>query len=134
MLLPGEQPGDRRLARATLADEGDHGAAVQAEADPADRVQDLAAAEPEVLVQRDRLHGQRAPLGGHRDDPVLARRPGTVDGHVASSVSVTAGRLVRGGGAGVSGPTNGQAVMWPGSLAGPTGARVMSMPVQACVP
>src|SRR5690348_5642735 len=140
MLLPGKQPGDRRLARAALADEGDHGAAVEAEADPADRVQHLAAPQPEVLVQRDRLHGQRSPLGGNRDDLVVARRSGAVDaGHVVSS-GLAAGSGVSpalgpagGRGAGVSGPTNAQAVTWPGSLAGATGARFMVISVQACV-
>ena len=141
MLLPGEQPGDRRLARAALADESDHGAAVQAEADLADRVQHVAAAEPEVLVQRDRFHGQGSPLGGHGDDAVavwLLRAAGA--GHVVSSVLAagsgrcSAGRPAGGGRAGVSGPTNGQAVTCPGSLAEATGARLMAISVQACVP
>ena len=38
-LLPGQQPGHRRLARAALADQRDHGPAVQAQADVAHRGQ-----------------------------------------------------------------------------------------------
>ena len=73
VFLPGEQPGDRRLARAALADQCDHGPAVQPETDPPDRVQHLAAAKPEILVQGHRLHGQGPPLARHRDDPVPRR-------------------------------------------------------------
>src|SRR6516165_10034217 len=129
-LLPGEQPRGRRLPRAAFADERDHGAAVQAEADLADRVQHVAAAEPEVLAERDRLHGQRSPFCGDRGDLVGAWLPGAAEAaHVASSVSVATGRE----GAGVSGPTKGQAVTCPGVVAA-TGARLMLMSVQADVP
>ncbi len=84
-LLPGEQPGGRRLARPALADQRDDGAAVEVEGDVAHRVQDLAAAEPEVLAERDRLHGERPACRGRGRQRLLgsmflARRLGCRSG------------------------------------------------------
>ena len=70
MLLAGQHPGDRGLARAALADQRDDRAAVQAEGDVTDRVQHLAAAEPEVLAQRVGGEYEAAARGGDRHQPV----------------------------------------------------------------
>ena len=132
-LLPGQQPGHRRLARAALADQRDHGPAVQAEADVAHGVQRVAAADPEVLAEGHGLHGGRAVGGGHGLNLDQAAPGGA---HEVSSSAVAAVDSARtfAGGTGVSGRTNGQAVTWYGSSEVATLARLMSTLVQASVP
>src|SRR5450755_1727284 len=103
----------------------------------------MAAAEPEVLGERDRLHGERAALGCRRGDLLAGRllagtrvahdlspsRPGSASaapatvkpppgvGCVArtSSGPPAASLPAESGGTGVPGSTKGQAVTWPAS-------------------
>src|SRR6185437_1846253 len=57
MVLAGQQPGDGRLPRPALADQRDDRAPVQGQGHVGDGVQDLAAAELEVLAEADRFQG-----------------------------------------------------------------------------
>src|SRR5580704_1933390 len=116
--LPGQEPGRGGLARAALTDERDDGTAVQVEGDILDRVQSVAAADPEVLAERDRLHGERPACGRRGRQRLLA--------HVPSSPSGLPEATTGTGAAGVSGSTNGQAVTWSGSLDVATGSSRMS--------
>src|SRR5271169_3728267 len=116
--LPGQEPGRGGLARTALTDERDDGAAVQVEGDVPHRVQRLAAADPEVLAERDRLHGERPACHGRGYQGLLA--------HVPSSPAGLPEATDGTGGAGVSGSTNGQAVTWSGSLDVATGSSRIS--------
>src|SRR5580658_3238208 len=115
--LSGQQPGRGGLTRTALTDERDDGAAVQVEGDVAHRVKRLAA-DPEVLAERDRLHGERAACGGRGRQGLLA--------HVSVSPAGLPEAADGTAGAGVSGSTNGQAVTWSGSPDVATGSSRMS--------
>jgi len=99
-----------------IADESHDGAAVQVERDVPHRVQRVAAADPEVLAERDRLHGERPARRGRGGQ----RRRGHAPSSAAEPSEAT------GGASGVSGSTNGQAVTWSGSRDVVTGNSCMS--------
>src|ERR1700740_433336 len=75
--LAGQQALRCGFTRSALADQGDDSAAVEVEGDVAHRVERLTAAQPEILADGDRLHGERATLGGGGDHGLLAHDPGS---------------------------------------------------------
>src|SRR5579859_3878224 len=119
--LPGQELGRGRLARTALADERHDGAAVQVERDIPHCVQRVAAADLEVLAERDRLHGERPARRGRGGQGRLTHCPSSP----AEPAEAT------GGASGVSGSTNGQAVTWSGSRDVVTGSSCMSTSWQA---
>src|SRR5580692_451818 len=118
-LLAGQEPGRGGLARTALSDERDDSAAVQVEGDVAHRVKGVAAADPEVLAERDRLHGERPACRGRGRQGLFAHVPSSPAGRPEAADGT-------GGGTGVSGSTNGQAVTWSGSGDVATGSSRMS--------
>src|SRR5271169_6132812 len=117
--LPGQEPGRGGLARTALTDERDDSAAVQVKGDIAHGMQRVTAADPEVLAERDRLHGERPACLGRGRQGLFAHVPSSPAGRPEAEDGT-------GGGTGVSGSTNGQAVTWSGSGDVATGNSRMS--------